>query len=200
MARSAQDIIGAAEELLRDARFGLEDMLTRPGRAKTGLRNAVVFGRAVTFALQNLRSVVPDFDTWYGPKRAEMKADSLMRFFHDLRNSIEKQAHTPTSTSMHIVSFSDRDFARLEPRPPGATGIFIGDHNGGSGWIVPKPDGSQERYYVELPPDIGEVRLDLVDAPKIAGLEGAQATDLLRVYLEKVEAIVHEARQRFASA
>ncbi|KUM23451.1 hypothetical protein AU467_08775 [Mesorhizobium loti] len=130
MSRSAESIIAEAEDLLRTAKFGLEDMVSRPGRAKTGLRNAVIFGRNATWALQNLRSVIIEFDAWYQPKQEEMKADALMRFFHDLRTSIEKKASTPTTTSAYISSFSSSDIERFKPSPPGATGFFIGDQNG----------------------------------------------------------------------
>ncbi len=59
--KSVQDVIRAAEERLQTARFGLQDM-SKPERAQSGLYNAVVFGRMVTFALQNLRNIAPDFD------------------------------------------------------------------------------------------------------------------------------------------
>src|SRR5205823_5952074 len=103
--RTVEQIIGEAEELLQTAKFGLEDM-RKPARRRSGLRNAVVFGRNTTWALQNLRGVVPDFDEWYGPKQEAMRTDLLMRFFHDLRTQIEKQASTPTAGRTHIESFS----------------------------------------------------------------------------------------------
>ena len=150
MARNAQDVINEAGELLQTAQFGLEDMKTKLGRAKTGLRNAVVFGRMTTFALQNLKSVTSDFDPWYARKQAEMKADPLMRYFHELRTSIEKKAATPTSASAHIHSFSSEDMKRFEPRPRGARGFFTGDQNGGSGWEVQLPDGRKEKFACAL--------------------------------------------------
>jgi hypothetical protein len=76
MARAAASIISEAEDLLRTAEFGLEDMKLRPGRARSGLRNAVVFGRISTFALRNLRSVVPEFDAWYRRFRRTAKPRS----------------------------------------------------------------------------------------------------------------------------
>jgi hypothetical protein len=129
-----------------------------------------------------------------------MQADPLMRFFHDLRTSIEKKAHTPTTVSVHIKAFSlSTDIARLEPRPPGATWLFIGDRNGGSGWLVRKPDGTEEAYYVELPEDIGDVKIHLPGAPEIDGGAPATAEELVARYLDKVEATVHEAKREFAN-
>jgi len=195
MSRSPKEIIDEAEELLKTAAFGLEDMKTRPGRMKTGLRNAVIFGRNTTWALQNLRSVHQDFDAWYAEKQAEMKADELMKYFHELRNDIEKRAKTPTTMSAHIKSFSSADMARFEPRPPGATGFFIGDQQGGSGWIVKTENGKEESYYVDLPQDIGKVDIHLAGAPGAAAKQSA--ADLVEQYLQKIGALVAEARARF---
>lgn len=195
--RKPSEILDEAYGLLETARFGLEDMRQRPGRAKAGLRNAVVFGRMVTFALQNLRGTCPDFEEWYESKRAEMKADALMRYFHDLRTTIEKRATTPTGIGANIKSFGPETFARLPEPPPGADGFFIGDQNGGSGWIV-RTETGEERYYVDLPADVAEVHLYLDDAPTVEGSEGRRAVDLLELYLAKIGELVDEARYRFA--
>lgn len=192
--KTIQSIISEAEDLLKTAEFGLEDMRTRPGRARSGLRNAVVFGRNVTWALQNLRSIVPDFDAWYSAKQAEMKADPLMCYFHDLRTTIEKKASTPASAAIYIKSFSISDIEKYKPAPPGAIGFFVGDQSGGSGWEVKKPDGSIERYYVDFPEV--DVTLYLPEAPKEVSA-GKTADKLVEEYLAKVRALVGEARTRF---
>src|SRR5262249_17042181 len=101
MAKHPADVIQAAEDRLRTARFGLADM-DNPDRNRSGLYNAVVFGRMVTFALQNLRSIVPDFDEWYAPHQEAMRSDPLMKYFSDLRTEIEKKTDTPTRVSTHI--------------------------------------------------------------------------------------------------
>ena len=169
--------------------------MARPGRALTGLRNAVVFGRMVTFALQNLRSTSSEFEGWYAVKVAEMKADPLIRYMHDLRTTIEKKASTPVRTSAVIRSFGSSDIARFMPAPPGAASFFIGDRAGGSGWIVQTEHG-EEPYYVELPVDIGEVNLHFDGAP--AEYRDDLATDLLTTYLDRLGALLSEARHRFA--
>jgi hypothetical protein len=196
--RTAAAILDEADELLKTARFGLEDMMTRPGRARTGLRNAVVFGRNATWALQNLRGVVSDFDVWYEGKAAEMSADPLMKYFAKLRNKIEKQASTPTTVSAYIASFSTRDIERLKPAPPGAVGFFIGDQNGGSGWRIKKPNGREEAYYVELPNDKVVVTLHLSDASEEIA-KGRSAAQVVDDYLSKVATVLEEARARFAA-
>jgi hypothetical protein len=190
--RTIAEIIREAEELLQTAKFGLQDMV-KPERARSGLRNAVVFGRAATFALQNLRGKIPDFNQWYSPKQEAMKADPLMDYFHNLRTQIEKQASTPTTSRGRIEKFSFGDMKRF-PAPPNAKGFFIGDSSGGSGWEVLKSDGSIEKYYIDLPSDIGQLQMTLPGAP---GGNTLSAQDLVAAYLEKIERIVREARQKF---
>jgi glutaminyl-tRNA synthetase len=193
--RSAEMIILEAEDLLRTAEFGLDDMRSRPGRARSGLRNAVVFGRNSTWALQNLNSVEPGFAAWYKVKQEQMRNDPLMKFFAELRTEIEKKASTPTATHIHIKSFSAADMQRFLPAPPGAMGFFIGDSAGGTGWEVKKPDGSAERYYVELPNAIGAINLHLPTAPN--ELSQRPASELVTEYLAKLKLILREARQAF---
>jgi hypothetical protein len=193
--KSVQDVIRAAEERLQTARFGLQDM-SKPERAQSGLYNAVVFGRMVTFALQNLRNIAPDFDEWYAPKQEEMRSDPLMRYFWDLRTQIEKQVGRHTATSAHIRSFGSADMQRFQPAPPGARGFFIGDQNGGSGWEIARADGSTDKYYIDLPPDIGTVTLHLAQAPEQH--RGTPAPILVAQYLDRVEQLIREAKARFA--
>ncbi len=196
VAQSIEQVIQVAKERLETAQFGLEDMLRRPERFQSGLCNAVVFGRAVTFALQNLRSVVDNFDDWYCPMQEQMRCDPLMRYFHDLRTEIEKTVNRHTSTSVFIRSFnSTTDMQRFQPAPPRATSFFMGDQNGGCGWEVQRADGSTEKYYIDLPSDIGEVTVHLHTVPE--QFRNTPATDLLAAYLDKLEALITSATEHF---
>jgi hypothetical protein len=152
-----RDVLLAASQRLQTAQFGLEDM-KRPERAQSGLYNAVVFGRMVTFALQNLRHKAPGFDPWYNAKQEQMRSDPLLRFFHDLRTQIEKQTRQHTAPGFHIRSFGPDEFERLKPAPPNAVSFFMGDMTGGSGWEIRTADGTIQKYYVNLPADIGGPR------------------------------------------
>ena len=56
-----------------------------------GFLGLVVFGRALTNVLQNLRTFDEQaFDEWYGPWREEMEGDELCRFFYVLRSQLLK--------------------------------------------------------------------------------------------------------------
>ena len=159
--RTTTDIIRSIEETLKTAEQGLEDLIKGPPKRKlSGLRNLVVFGRAITNVLQNLRSTEPDFNTWYGKYMEEMKNDPLMKYFYDLRTKILKKGLLETSTHTYIKQLRiPEDLTRFDPPPPNAKGFFIGDNLGGSGWEVQLPNDSIVKYYIELPYDIGSVSL-----------------------------------------
>jgi hypothetical protein len=59
-------------------------------------------------------------------------------------------------------------------------------------------DGSVEKYYVELPADIGHIDTLFGGIPDYHGTR--QAADLTRHYLERMRELVEEADRRFGSA
>lgn len=189
------EIISAAEQRLEVARFGLEDMQKRDQRFNAGLMNAVVFGRMATFQLQNLRSIIPDYDDWYGPKQDEMRADPLMKYFCDLRNRIEKQKASRLTVQSGTINFKSADMEQFLPAPSGAVSFFMGDQMGRSGWDIVGPDGQTEKYYIEVPKEILDFNAHFRDAPE--ALERRPAEELLAEYLDKVGAVVADARSRF---
>jgi hypothetical protein len=170
-ARTADAILRAAEDTLRTAEQGLSDVVNGPPeRRLAGLRNAVVFGRAVTNVLENLRGVDPAFDAWYKPVAAAISDDPLMRFFYKLRSEILKKGSLGVAGSVSIHNLNlPEDVRRFGAPPPNACGFFAGDAAGGVGWNIRLPDGSIEKYYVDLPADIGRIEALFVDAPKHGG-------------------------------
>ncbi len=201
VAKTTVEILSNAKQTLATANLGLQLMGTgTPDQRMAGLRNLVVFGRAVTNVLQNLRSTEPTFDQWYAPVVAEMRADPLLKYFYDLRSKILKQGSTSTTVHVHINTFSSRDITRFGNPPPGAAAFFIGDPLGGTGWEVPQPDGTAERYYVELPGDIGSVQVHLADAPSThlgLPLPDSNVERLSELYLDYLEGLLAKAVARF---
>lgn len=192
-------ILLEAQSLLETARFGLDDMRAKKGRGIAGLRNAVVFGRMITFALQNLRNQVAEFDDWYRLKQEEMKVDPLMLFFWNLRTVIEKQAKTPVGVRIMLNSFNSGELAQLPPEPPNAISFFMGDRTGGSGWEIRLPDGQTGKYYVDLPFKGVEVEMYFHEAPsKLANGLALPAAVLVEQYLDRLAALIDEAHARFA--
>jgi hypothetical protein len=167
-----------------------------------GLRNLAVYGHATTQALQNLRSVNSDFDAWYEPIRNEMKGDPLMKYFWDLRSRILKEGTVGTSGMSGQLTFdSDSLKPLLQNPPPGATGFFIGDDLGGSGWDIELPDGTTQQYYVDLPSEITVEHNFLFEEPPTIhngeAIEDTSAQGLSRLYVDAVRSIVEQAKARF---
>jgi hypothetical protein len=186
-----------AEDMLETARCGFEDLAaTNKSRRIIGLRNLIVFGRTVTFVLQNLRSEMAEgeFDKWYAPKQEEMKKDAVMKHFVKLRNELEKQGNLPVSTSVQMNGFSFSDIDKYK-KPPGTVGFFIGDQFGGSGFEVEMADGSKEKYYVDLPEDKVKVTQHFSNFPDhIENMTIEEASDY---YLGKLSKLVAAARDYF---
>lgn len=152
---SVSEVLSSARSTLETAQLGLDSFLhgNTEAHRTAGLRNAIVFGRAVTNVLQNLRSVLEkvSFDSWYESKRIEMAADPTFKYLYELRSQILKEGtYGKISTSLQI-NYMDTSFLASIPQPPSAKGFFIGDELGGSGWIIQQPDGSQEKYYASIP-------------------------------------------------
>lgn len=106
---SISEVLVRTEQTLETAKHGFDDLVSKNKvRRFTGLRNLIVFGRSVTFVLQNLKSVVGKdrFDSWYEPHQESMKQDVVMKYFVKLRNELEKQGRLPVSSSARIHNFS----------------------------------------------------------------------------------------------
>jgi hypothetical protein len=192
-------IIQKAEDTLQTAKFGFED-LSNKRRRTSGLRNLIVFGRSVTFVIQNLKTPVGEneFISWYSPIQENLKSDVVMKYFVTLRNEILKQGKLPISTSVSL-NINPGDMAKLGTPPPGANGFFIGDQLGGSGWVIELPDGTKEHYYVDLPLSMADVKQHFSElpVPEEDGLKQKSIEELCTSYLSKLEGIIDSAREQF---
>lgn len=200
----AAQVLQRVEGVLSTAYLGLEMMRDPSGRKKdAGLRNVLVFGRSVTFVLQNLRSIESSFDDWYDPHVAKMKADPIMQYFKDARNNLEKQGRIDVKTSATINALNDETMKLMQKtKPPGAKAMFIGDQLGGSGWEVELQGGETLRYYVELSVEIGVVEQSfaLPHSDKFKSLENKSTLELTEHFLGSLSEIVNDANRTFAGA
>ncbi|HJV54311.1 MAG TPA: hypothetical protein VJ652_22800 [Noviherbaspirillum sp.] len=197
-----EQVLGRVDATLETAKHGLDDLLAgERHRRLTGLRNLIVFGRSVTFVLQNLRSVVgeSEFNSWYEPHQQAMKADPVMRYFVDARNELEKQGKLSVTLRANL-SFSSDDIRKLGRPPVGAKNFFIGDQLGGSGWEIELFDGTIEKYYVELPTSMGQVTQHFSNFPveKAPELGDATIDDLAKIFIERLSNVVADARSYFS--
>ena len=197
--RTAIEILKETTETLNTARFGMSLVQSEdPNQRKFGLRNIIVFGRAVTNVLQNLRSVDEQFDEWYAPIVDRMKADPVMTHLYKVRSEILKQGKLQSRIHMS-GGFSS---ASLQPLmnapPPGATSFFLGDPWGGSGWEVTLPNGEVEKYYISLKDVPGiSVKMNVFLADSPPELEGMTIQEICQHYLDQLSGIVEDAKTHY---
>ncbi|MFC7942720.1 hypothetical protein ACFUPZ_05605 [Microbacterium oxydans] len=192
MPRDISNVLRSAKQVLENALQGEADYLASADRRTSGLYNAVSSGRSVTFVLQNLRSVVKNFDAWYAPVQDNLRADPVAKYFVELRNRIEKEGDPGQArTSVRIRRLSADELR--SNTPPGAINTFLGDEMGRSGWDVKLPDGSITKVFFTLPAHIGSVALSLEGAPGDRNLD-----ELLREWLAKTESVYLAAVDEFA--
>lgn len=194
---SAEEAIKSARERLQTAYFGLEDMEQRPHRFHSGLMNAVVFSRMVTFSLQNMSSTVDGWGEWYADEQATMKSDPEMKFFIELRNVIEKTSSGITSTNLTIHSFSSNDLNLFHPQPPGATAFIMGSHahGGASGWEVKRSNGEVDFFPVSVPKHIAISTMEFLNAP--THLKGIDVREAVKRHLKKLAELLDRASAKF---
>lgn len=201
--RTPAEVIEAAKAIRANVQRGLADVdSVDVTHRQAGLLNVIVFGRAVTIALQRLKNVTDDWVQWWA-ERCPPK-DPLHGYINDLRNRILKQGELPhTANSTYIASFSGNPFTILEPPPPVGRirSMFLGDQLGGNGWEIELPDGRVERFYARVASGIDVTSsLDLPDAPD--EFMGEPRTDksvpvIVRRYVEWLESVVTEAEAHF---
>ena len=199
--KTSKEIIQRTEETLETSKFGMELMQKgSPENRFVGLRNFVVFGRAVTNVLQNLRGIENDFDNWYEPYVIEMESDPLMKFFYNIRSKILKEGSLQVATRVHIRKWTPETSHLIGPPPPRAKSFFMGDKYGGSGWIVELPDGTEEKYYIELPREIGEADIYFRNPPQDHlgnRLEDKSLIEMCKLYLKYLQKMVDDAKKKF---
>jgi hypothetical protein len=197
---TTKEILFDLEETLKTAKYGLDDLLEGvPNRKFSGLRNLVVFGRAVTNVLQKLRSTEPDFDTWYKPFQEEMKNDPLMKHFYKIRSEILKEGKLKVYRRVSFT-FSEKNMARFGAPPKGWTSFFVADQYGGSGWKVKLPDGTIEKFYVSMPSDICEITTYFYEPPQEhlgTNLNDTSIENLSSYYYEYLKSLVEKAKIKY---
>jgi len=203
--RTKSDIIKDAKATLETAEFGLRDLINGPSNRKlSGLRNLVVFGRAVTNILQNLRSTVPQFEEWYKRYREEMESDPLLKYFYNLRSVILKEGVVQTKVEVQLKRLEfPADLDRIGP-PQSLRNIsksysLAFNGFGNYYWEVEFHDGSKTKYYLDLPTDIGSASRYFPNPPKKhlgKKLYDNSIEKLSTLYIEYLRKMVLEAEKK----
>ena len=205
---SLAEMIQQIEKTLNTMKMGIdqyENSSHDQSQKDAGLRNAVVFGRAVTNSLQKLRGTEvgrEDFDAWYTPWQKKLKEDPGFKFLYQLRSQILKEGILKTSSGVRINHLNTSDAYELMKKAPfNVKSMFIGDAYGQSGFKVILPDGSVEKYYIELPDCINvENVLEINDVPHYKGYYNNEVNNtatLLDYYYKFLCTMVTDAKLKF---
>ncbi len=198
--KTTPEILQRALETLHTAQLGLTGLQSPDPRVRiAGVRNVIVFGRAVTNVLQNLRSTEDSFEDWYKPQVAAMESQPLMKYLYKVCTEILKEGSVPVASGV-LLNGNPMELLRKFKAPRGAKSFFIGDRIGGSGWEVETDAGVVEKFYVELPSDLPGFKADVTvyfpEAP--AELARMPIEAVCQQYIERLTAIVNKAHARFS--
>jgi hypothetical protein len=166
-----------------------------------GLKNFLVYARAITNVVQNLRNKVEGFDAWYCDVEARMRSDDRMRYLYKLRTEILKAGATPVAFSIEPrppwrnVRMDSRD---LETPPfPGAQWLLKAD---GASWEGISETGEPFKVWSKVPHQWGlywQTFGDLPGLPVPEKLRRVSITETCEAHLQALCAIVDEAIERF---
>lgn len=72
----------------------------QPDDFRRALQHCIVVSRTVTFILQSAKNEVPNFDAWYKEFQDKWRADPIMTWAVDARNTIEKRGDLETHSQL----------------------------------------------------------------------------------------------------
>lgn len=171
------------------------------------LESAIVFGRSVTFHLQKEYSSKSGFEEWYKDQQAQLNNISLCRFFLNMRNFILKEGPAKTTrnisvaiyatatikTSLDAILVSGQPWYRRNPI------VLWGD-------IRVAIRNRWQRYrrvraMRQMPPTERKETTKITQTWYFddANRQDRSAPDLVRDYLDTLEAVVIETERKFGS-
>jgi hypothetical protein len=150
-----------ATDMLDRVRMSVRD-LRHPnhGRAVTGAYTIAVFGRALTQALETIRTHDRDhFNSWWPSKAVFMATDPLLVFFDQLRNAFLHEGCWGRSGDGGLVVWKAHEHSPQQPHVLYFAGSTIPTHHAGQ--VIPV----QETY-----PGDGETYLPFLPAVETLGI------------------------------
>ncbi len=191
-------MLESTSQKLEDARVEIERLdAAQDGRSyREAFAAFVNHSRAVTNAMQKeLRHKADGFDDWYGTKEVEMRADPLLKYFHNLR---VEDFHREGNRLQFSTSFDFGAGRRLGPVP--APEAMLMSHDDGFYWVIDQGTPKERRIPLKAP-QLFQTQAYLVDAPtthkdKPVGTRSPRS--LCKLVLEYMESLVFEAKKRFA--
>ncbi|MGF2118691.1 hypothetical protein [Enterococcus casseliflavus] len=200
------ELLKNIHETLDSVRLGIDLYTHGKGQErKAGLRNAVVFGRAVTSSIQKYKGLVDhkEFDIWYAKWQSIMKQDPGMKYLYRLRSVILKEGILRVGTNSFINELTPENIEEyFKLAPPNAINFFIGDEYGGTGFTVVGNNGEESKYYISLPDNsnIG-ANLEMIDVPHYTTYNGTSINStksLLDFYYQFLGVMVKDLELKFS--
>lgn len=200
--KSLQGKVSMVKQILTGLRNGPVPLKT------TNFTNLLIWSRILINETENLKSCDrKKFEGWYAQYRRELFGDGshgpdpLLDYFIQARNQLEHQGIIKVGWSINIHHLNiPGDLLKYGPAPPGARGFFLGDQLGGIGWLVDLPNGSQAKYYVNLPKEFVESSL-LPHNPLLTHLmnnvQNTSVESLAEYYVRYIEEMVTSAGREF---
>jgi hypothetical protein len=111
-------------------------------------------------ALRHAMKAETAFEAAFQSHWQDIESDQLFTCLVRLRNELYHEKPTRIATGMYIRQIVVSPDL-MGPAPAPNASMFIGDQLGGSGWEVPQPDGSVEKFYRELPEGSVEIHYQL---------------------------------------
>jgi len=141
----------------------------------------LLFSHSVTFVLQSEFSFNHKFHEWYPVKQEEMRNDSLMTFFKDIRNITVKEGTPQTKTEAYVslkAGFNIKDSVSIK---------------------LKHANGTEELFELLQTGDKKEVNESIVGLPVVSKYFFLENTDsdiisLYTQYIEKLSNILLEAQ------
>ncbi|TSA26595.1 hypothetical protein D4R71_03540 [bacterium] len=191
-----------------------------PGQKRDTISRVAVEGRSITNILQNLRSVIDNFDVWYQPFVVEMSNDPLLKYFYQLRTSTLKKgddkikgvrvsARSNASISLNpkgidVKYIDDHNIEHIlfHPQPQNTISKFLGDQEGGAGFVLKTPDGKEVKQYVYIPSNAADIDVFFENPPNIhlgTTLPDKSPKYFCKLYIDYLTELVSKAEEKFLS-
>src|SRR5260370_10501050 len=92
-----------------------------PDAFRANLNATIEALRNVTFVLQNEKNIFPNFEEWYGPWQARLKADPAAKWLHDARTTVVHQGELESHSTAEVRLVGWRDETVTTVRVPAET-------------------------------------------------------------------------------
>jgi hypothetical protein len=191
-AESLLEVLARVEHRFDRAERAFRTLLVSRRDARLdALEDVLVHGRAVTNVMQKFRYMLPEFESWYAPHVAKLRADPGMKRFYEMRSEVLKEGRLSVTQAATLFDVGPP----WHPDPPEGAVAFIpyDDETGKCGWVVRRPDGVEERLLTEQPLGV-QVTEFLAFNPSLGTMDDLQVEMTANRYVSYLRNMLDELR------